>query len=198
MTLPDAWRRVRQRLFATRKFVVIRKKLEVFPVPDRLGEVVFRQASATDLARLDDLEAHGRGSTQRAHVRERHDMLFVACHGDRILATRRCGLEVRDPLAARVVQLRPGQVWVADLFCLPEYRSHGVGTHLILFTDRELAVQRYTEVLAAVDAGNISSLRASRSTGFDFPFYVSYVRVLRYERLRVHDRLPRRLRALLT
>jgi GNAT superfamily N-acetyltransferase len=187
------WRRVR-RLYATRKFVVIRKKLEVLPVPDRVGEVVFRQASATDLERLDDLEPHGRGSTQRAHVRERHDMLFVACHGDRVVATRRCGLEVRDPLAAQVVKLLPGQVWVADIFCLPEYRSHGVGTHLILFTDRKLAVQGYTDVLAAVDSSNISSLRASRSTGFEFPYYVSYVRLLRYERLRVYDRLPRRLR----
>lgn len=193
-----AWRRVRRRLYATRKFVVIRKKLEVFAVPDRVGEVVFRRASAADLERLDGLEAHGRGSAQRAHVRERQDMLFVACHGDRIVATRRCALAIRDPLVARVVELRPGQVWVADLFCLPEYRSQGVSTHLILFTDRALAVQGYTDVLAAVDARNISSLRASRSTRFEFPLYVSYVRLLRYERLRVSDRLPRRLQARLT
>jgi hypothetical protein len=118
MTLPDAWRRVRQRLFATRKFVVIRKKLEVFPVPDRLGEVVFRQASATDLERLDDLEAHGRGSTQRAHVRERHDMLFVACHGDRILATRRCGLEVRTRWRPGSCSSGPGRSgWPTSSVC---------------------------------------------------------------------------------
>jgi hypothetical protein len=120
MTPVSSLRRVRRRLYSARKFVVIRTPLGGAPVADHIGDVVFRRADSIDLDRLDTLEAYGRGSTQRAYVTKGHDALFVACHGDRIVATRRCSHEIRDPLAARVVELGAGQIWGADIFCLPE------------------------------------------------------------------------------
>lgn len=195
MTLASSLRRVRRRLYSARRFVVIRTPLGGPPVADHIGDVVFRRADSIDLDRLDTLETYGRGSTQRAYVTKGHDTLFVACHGDRIVATRRCSPEIRDPLAAKVVELGAGQIWGADIFCLPEYRSAGLGSRLVLFADRQLASQRYTEVLAAVEADNIASLRLSLRKGSQFAYYVSYFRLLRYERLRVHEELPRCLQA---
>ena len=189
------WRRVRERLYSTRSFVVIRTPLAGPPVADHIGEVAFRRASSIDLGRLDTLNAYGRGSTQRAYVNHGHDVLFVACHGERIVATRRCSHEIRDPLAARVLDLRAGQIWGADIFCLPEYRSQGVGTCLVLFADRQLASEHYMEVLATVEADNISSLRLSARKGSQLTCYVSYFRLLLFERLRIYKELPIRLRA---
>jgi GNAT superfamily N-acetyltransferase len=195
---PLGWHRVRRRLYLTRRFVIIRKTLKCSPVSDHLGEVIFRRARPADLERLDALDAHGRGSTQQAYVNDSQDLLFVACHDDRIVATRRCSLEIRDPLVARAVTLGEAQIWVADIFCLPEYRSQGVGRHLILFADRELASLRYSEVLAAVDAGNVASLRASLRSGSALSSYVTYVRFLFYERLRIYNEVPMQLQARLT
>ncbi len=115
----------------------------------------------------------------------------MACHGDRIVATRRCSREIRDPLAARVVALRAGQLWGADVFCLPEYRSQGVGSRLALFADRQLASKGYTEVLATVEARNVPSLRLSLRKGSELAYYVSYLRLPFYERLRISERMPR-------
>ena len=188
-------RRIRPHLYSSRKFVIIRKRLRDSVVSGHLGEIVFRRASAADLDRLDSLDAHGRGSAQRAFVEQRHDLLFVACHADRIIATRRCSREIRDPLVARVVRLGAGQIWVADVFCLPEYRNQAVVRHLILFADRELASEHYSEALAAVDADNIPSLRTSLRSGSEAACYVSSLRMLSYERMRLHTELPERLQA---
>jgi GNAT superfamily N-acetyltransferase len=185
--LAHGWHRV----YSARAFFVIRVKLAGPSTPDHVGDVVFRWANQGDLERLETLDAHGRGSTQRAYVAAHGDLLFVACHGDRIVATRRCSREIRDPLAARVVALRAGQLWGADVFCLPEYRSQGVGRRLALFADRQLASKGYTEVLATVEGGNVPSLRLSLRKGSELAYYVSYLRLPFYERLRISERMPR-------
>ena len=183
--------RLRHRVYSIRRFFVFRVKLAGPPAADHVGHVVFRRATQQDLENLDSLEAHGRGAIQRLYVNERADVLFVACHGPRIVATRRCSRDIRDEVAARVVQLGSGQLWGADIFCLPEYRSQGVGRRLVLFADRQLASQGYTEVVATVDTSNAASLRLSLRKGSEVLWYVSCLRLPFYERLRISERLPR-------
>jgi GNAT superfamily N-acetyltransferase len=100
---------------------------------------------------------------------------------------------VRDPLIARVLQLGPGQVWGADVFCLPEYRNQGIGRHLMNFSDRFVASLGFKEVLSTIVIGNTPSLRATLGSGNQLLYYVSYVRVSFYERLRVSKDIPRYL-----
>jgi RimJ/RimL family protein N-acetyltransferase len=97
---------------------------------------------------------------------------------------------MRDNVVSRVVKLGPGQYWGADLFCLPEYRNRGIGRHLKIFGDRHMASLGYKEFYSTVSPSNTASLRASRAAGREAVYYVSYVKVLFWERLRVSRDVP--------
>lgn len=172
--------------------VIDRSALAGPPAADHAGDVVFRLATPSDLDHLDELERYDRGSRQRAYVEQDNDWLFVACHGARIVATRRVSRVVRDGLISRVVQLRQGQLWAADVFCLPEYRNQGIARHLALFGDRFLASLGYEDRFGHVAVSNTPSLRLSRHKGNQPVYYVSYFRVLFWERLFVSKDIPRR------
>ena len=163
------------------------------PAADHVGDVVFRLATPADLDDLAEFERYGRGSAQRAYVEEDGDWLFVASHGQRIVATRRYSRAVPPyALMSRVIRLGRGQVWGADIFALPEYRNRHIARHLAIFGERWLASQGYTELFTSVSADNTASLRMSYEKG-SRPFYhVTYFRLLLYERLRVSTEIPRR------
>lgn len=169
------------------RYIVVYGALTGPPVPDRVGDVVLRVATPSDLARLDDLDDHGRGKTHRLYVERDNDWLFVACHGDRIVATRRLSLTVRDGLMSRVVRLKPGQVWACHVFCLPDYRNQGIGRHLQLFGDRYLAAIGYTGRFGSIVSTNAPSIRIARYSGSRPCYDVSHTRVLCFERLRVSE-----------
>jgi GNAT superfamily N-acetyltransferase len=175
--------------------VVVRASLAGPPAADRVGDVIFRHATDADLNRLQEFDRFGRGSVQRAYVRERNDWLFVACQGERIVATRRYSHDVRDGRMSRVISLGRGQVWAADVFALPEYRSQGIGRRLAFFGDRFLAAQSYTELYASIDARNEPSLRLSLGKGTELVEYVIYRRLLFYERVRRSSESLRALKA---
>ena len=163
------------------------------PAVDHVGAVRFRVATRHDLDALQELDRYGRGERHRRHVDEDHDWLVVACDGDRIVATRRASRVIRDNVVSRVIKLEPDQYWGADVFCLPEYRNRGIGRHLQVFGDRYMASLGYKDRFGAVNARNTASLRTSRAAGRHALYYVSYVRILFWERLRVSKSVPARL-----
>jgi GNAT superfamily N-acetyltransferase len=180
-------------IYRSHRCVITWTRLDGPPEPDHIGDVVFRLATPSDFDRLAEFEGYGRGSAQRAYVEGDKDWLFLACHAERIVATRRLSRVIRDPVISRVVHLEPGQVWGADTFCLPDYRNRGVSRHLQKFAERHLAKLGYKERLGNILITNTPSLRMSRASGSAFVSYVSYVRVLFWERLRISEDLPRRL-----
>ena len=163
------------------------------PALDHIGDVTFRVATPSDYDRLHDLERYGRGERSRRYVSDDDDRLVVACHGDRIIGSRRLSRVIRDNVVARVMKLGPGKFWGADLFCLPEYRNRGVGRHLNIFGDRYMATLGYTDHFGSITATNVASLRASRAAGSEAVCCVSYVKVLFWERLRVSKDVPEHL-----
>jgi hypothetical protein len=176
--------------------VVVRTALAGPPVPDRVGDIVFRLATPADLDALGQLDRYGRGRVQRSHVEKDRDWLFVARHGDRIVATRRYSRNVpAHGVMSRVVRLQPGQVWSSDAFCLHEYRNQGLNRRFGHYTMRFLAALGYTEQIGSIAATNIASLRSSRRRGSRPLYYVSYVRCLFYTRLRMSTELPAELEA---
>lgn len=204
--LASWWRYIRERgviravhafthrfIYRSHRCVITWTRLEGAPEPDHIADVVFRLATPSDFDRLAEFERYGRGSTQRGYVEGDKDWLFLACHGERIVATRRLSLVIRDPVISRVVHLEPRQVWGADTFCLPDYRNRGVSRHLQKFAERYLAKLGYTERLGNILVTNTPSLRMSRASGSAFVSYVSYVRILFWERLRISKDLPKRL-----
>jgi GNAT superfamily N-acetyltransferase len=172
--------------------LIFRTGLAGPPTEGHVGNVVFRLATASDLDHLAELERYGRGSMLRAGVTEDNDWLFVACHGDRIVATRRYSRVVPPHgLVSRVIHLEPAQVYMADIFCLPEYRSQGIARRLSLFGDRFLGSRGYTDSFAATEVTNTPSLRMSLHKGNGRPVYhVSYFRLLFYERLVISKDIP--------
>ena len=153
------------------------------PAADHVGIIKLRVAAPSDLDHLQEFERYGRGATRR-YVEEDKDWLVVACDGDRIVATRRASLVIRDKLLSRVVKLEPGQFWGADSFCLPEYRNKGIARHLKVFGDRYLASLGYKDFVSSIEITNTASLRASSAAGREVLFYISFTRLLGYERLR--------------
>jgi GNAT superfamily N-acetyltransferase len=163
------------------------------PVSDRVGDITFRVATPSDYERLHELERYGRGESNRRFALRDSDWLVVACHGDRIVATRRTSCVIRDNVVSRVMTLGPGQFWGADIFCLPEYRNRGIARHLTVFIDRYMASLGYKDQFASTRTTNRASLRASRAAGRDAVCYVSYLRILFWERLRVSKDVPEHL-----
>lgn len=180
-------------VYRSQQYVIFGDGLAGPPAIDRLEDIVFRLATPSDLEHLDELEPYNRGSRQRLYVERDGDWLFVACHGDRVVATARYGRVVRDAVLSRVVHLEPEQVWGADQFCLPGYRNRGISRLLAIFANRFLAPLGYTEVLSSVDAANAASIRMTLHKGCRALCYVSHARFLRRERLHVSKDVPAHL-----
>lgn len=160
---------------------------------DRVGDVVFRLATPADAEPLRRFDRCRRALRQPVLAPQR-EWRFIACDGDRIVATRRYTDALpRHALIARVVQLGEGQLWADDLFCLPQYRNRGIARRLGLFAQRVLAAEGFGEFLGSIRATNAASLRM---TLHDSAFVCEawYVRCLFYERLRISRDLPRHLR----
>ena len=187
---------IKRYVYHRREFIVVRTELAGPPVPDRMGDIVFRPAVDSDLENLGELER----STRR-YVEQENDLLFVACRGHQIVATRRYAHAVptaaRDGhgLIPRILKLESDQIWTADAFLLPEYRNQGLNTRFGLFTMRFLASRGYREQIGTMNADNIAALRSSRHRGAEPIYYVSCIRLLFYKRLRVSEELPRSLAA---
>ena len=183
-------------VYRAHRFVVTRATLAGPPAATCAGDIVFRLATPADLDRLDELDRYGRGARHRFYVEKDGDWLFVACHGERIVATRRYSRTLPGPskdghgLTSRVVRLEPDQVWAADTFCLPEYRGRRIAALLGVFAKRHLASLGYRENLSAIAVDNASSLRMQSRSDSERILYVSYLRILFYERLRVSKHIP--------
>jgi GNAT superfamily N-acetyltransferase len=159
---------------------------------DHAGDVRFRLAGPSDLDRLTELNPYGRGKTDRKYVDEEGDWLFVAEHDDRIVATRRYGRVIRHPVVSRVVRLGGGQVWSADIFCVPEYRNQGIARYLGLFAETVLRSHGHTEVFGVMNIKNVASLRSVLRKGGRPVYYLSHLRLLSFERVGVSRTIPDR------
>jgi GNAT superfamily N-acetyltransferase len=172
--------------FSSYDFIITRAALEGPPVPQCVGDVTLRPATPVDLQRLGELEGPGRRRVEDG------DWLFVACHGERVVAARVMMRAVPIHLtAAKVLRLAPGQAWDEDMFCAPDFRGKGVARHLSLFSDRYLRSLGYTEIFASISTNNVPSLRMQVHKGSEFAYHVSYLRLLFFKRIRVSRQIPR-------
>jgi GNAT superfamily N-acetyltransferase len=176
-------------VFRSYRCAITHSLVEGPPAADHVGVIKFRAAVPSDLNHLQEFARYGRGATRR-YVEEDKDWLYVACDGDRIVATRRSSLVIRDNLLSRLIKLEPGQFWGADSFCLPEYRNRGIARHLKIFSDRHLASLGYKEFVSSIEVTNTASLSASRAAGRQVLYYVSFLRILGWERVRVSKDMP--------
>ena len=172
-------------------FVITRATLNGPPVADRVGDVVFRLATAADLPLFHGHERFGsRLEMLGAHIRG-GDWLFIATLGGRFVAARLITRTVpgRD-VASRVLKLMPHQVWDDDMYCASDYRGQGIARQLSLFSARYMASLGYTEAFARIATSNVPSLRMQRHKGSTFAWHVSSRRLLFFRRVRASRRVP--------
>jgi hypothetical protein len=162
--------------------------------PDRVGDVVFRLATPSDRESLQRFD-RARRVTQHPSLAPHREWCFLACDGDRIVATRRY-TDTLPPqgLMSRVLRLTRGQLWAADVFCLPQYRNRGIARGLGLFAQRVLAAEGFTEFFGGITVANTASLRMTLHDS-EFVCHVRYVRCVFRERLRLSRELPASFRA---
>ena len=189
---------IRMTLYGRAHLIVIRSALAGPPFEPGSDGLVFRQATADDLAALETLAPHHRADRLRACVAEAGEWLHVARDGDRIVGFRRVsrGISPRGVLAT-VLRPTPDQVYTQDLFVHPDYRNRSVGRRISLAQDRQLAAVGFKEMLSSVDADNLASLRMSFRKGSRPVCVVSYFRLLFYRRLVVSRTLPHDVQRLL-
>jgi GNAT superfamily N-acetyltransferase len=187
---PALHRAVARFVYGSQDFIITRVALDGPPVPDRVGEVTLRLATPHD-PQLDGLDALGRRSAVlRGHVQD-GDWLFIACHGERVVAARvMMRAAPTHSITAKVLKFGPGQTWDEDIFCVRDFRGKGIARHLSLFSDRYLGRLGYTETFASIGTENIPSLHMQVHKGSQFAYHVSYRRLLFYTRLRVSRQIP--------
>lgn len=160
---------------------------------DHVGDVVLRLATPADAERLRRFD-QAREAPHRPPLGVHREWCFIACDGDRIVASRRYMDELPSyRLVSRVVRLQPGQLWADDVYCLAEYRGRGIARSLGLFAQRVLATDGYRDFFGSISVTNAASLRMTLHDS-DFVCHLRYVRLLLYERLRVSTEIPPPLR----
>jgi GNAT superfamily N-acetyltransferase len=181
----------RRMVYARTRVVIINSTLAGPPFDPGADGLVFREATADDLAALDTLAPFHQADQLRAFVEEDGERLHIARDGGRIVGFRRVSRNLSQRgILARVLHLTPEQVVTADLFVHPDYRNRNVGRRLALAQDRALAGCGFKEMLSGVDIDNVASLRMSFRKGSRPVCVVSYHRLLFYQRCDVSRSLP--------
>ena len=91
---------------------------------------------------------------------------------------------------APVVTLRPGEIWLTDMFVLPDCRHQSLNYHFGTFTIRYMAALGYMGLLGSIATSNLPSLRSAARRGTQTVCRIAATRRLLYRRVRVSDTIP--------
>lgn len=172
----------RLHIYGRRRIVILATGLAGPPPDPPPDGITIRAATADDLAAL---------PTLRAFVRD-GQWLHVARDGDRIVGFRRVArsFPARNMLSA-VAPPEPHRVFTQETFVHPDYRRHGLGVRLSVAQDRHLSgVAGAREIVTAVDAHNVASLRMNFRKGARPICFVESFRCLFYHRYTVSRTMP--------
>jgi GNAT superfamily N-acetyltransferase len=159
------------------RWALFYNRLDGPPAPTTHGEITFRSYATSDAEALIAFEPYMRRSRFLAWIDE-GCLVYLALHGARPVAFRIVSTRGPEGPLSRVVKLKPDEVWVVDLYCVPEYRGRGIGVWLALAMDRALAAAGYHGMYAATLLGNPAALRTVFKQGDEFRSVVTYRRLL--------------------
>jgi GNAT superfamily N-acetyltransferase len=159
------------------RWVLFYNDLDGPPAPARHGEITFRPYDSGDAESLAVFEPRISRSRFMAWI-EDGCFAHLALHGARPVAYRLVSTRgPRGPLS-RVVRLGPDEVWVVDLYCVPEYRRRGIGVWLSLNMDRSLAAAGYRGMYSSNLLRAPAAIRTTFKQGDQFRALVTYRRRL--------------------
>jgi GNAT superfamily N-acetyltransferase len=195
---------VQRFLFARRSWIVNECLLPgPPPEPDPDG-IIYRRATAEDLAALAVLLPHHSADELREWLHDPHWRLHVGCDGGRLVAFRAAGPDPAQHLPlARVLHLeqalRLGErdIFIYETFTHPEYRNRGIGRRMSLASDDFLADDGFRREMSVMRVDNVPSLHMTFGKGTRPILHVSYVRLLFFRRCDVSRELPAEVRRIL-
>ncbi len=157
-----------------------------------------REVTRDDLPLLDTFRPHRSRDEIAAWVEDPETLLFVAFHGDRAVAYDCISLEVPARAPFSRLKLASDEVWVRDVYTVPEYRSRRIIRTLRVCRNAVLGdLLGFRGTVSAVAEDNGASLAASYDSltwkveGFDYRRVLTsrHVRVDRDARERLEHAL---------
>ena len=178
-TIRAVWRLY---VYSRRRIVILTARPAGSSPDPPLDGITFRPATGDDLAALPAL---------RTFLTE-GQWLHVARAGDRIVAFRRIGRAFpRRSGLSGIVPSQTHRVFTQETFVHPDYRGRSLGLQLSIAQDRHLAqVVGVSEIVTAVDADNLASLRMNFRKGARPVCFVDSFRCLLYHRSTVSPTVP--------
>jgi GNAT superfamily N-acetyltransferase len=159
------------------RWVLFYNRLDGPPAPSVHGEITFRPYDPADAASLATFEPYLRRSRFLAWIAE-GCFAHLAFHGARPVGFRIVSTRGPHGPLSRVVRLGSDEVWVIDLYCVPEYRGRGIGVWMALNMDRHLAAAGYHGMYSTNRFDNHAAIRTSLKQGDEFRGVVTYRRFL--------------------
>ena len=178
-TIRAVWRLY---VYSRRRIVILTADLAGPPPDPPPDGITFRRATEDDLAAL---------PTLRAFVSEAQ-WLHVARDGDWIVAFRRVARSFPHGSGlSEIIPPQPNRIFTQETFVRPDYRGQSLGFRLSIAQDRYLAqVAGAREIVTAVDADNVPSLRMNLRKGARPLCFVESFRCLLYHRTTASPTMP--------
>jgi len=112
---------------------------------------------------------------------ENHEIVIVAIINEKIVGH---GIFVKDiPKKFKgFINLRPGELWVADAYSLPEYRNKGIYSRIFSYTVFQARKRGNTKLFCDILANNLHSIEIhTKKFGGKRLFSYFYIKILFYE-----------------
>lgn len=176
------------------RWIVFYSRLDGPPIPATHGEITFRPYEPRDAPALAAFEPYIRRSRFLAWITQ-GCFVHLAFHGNRPVAYRIVSTRGPHGPLSRIVRPGPDEVWVVDLYCLPEYRGQAVPVWLVRCMDRHLAAAGYRARYSAALLDNRAGTRSAFKRGAGFHALVTYRRRLFRQTLTVSTDIEEALAA---
>jgi len=159
------------------RWVLFYNDLDGPSAPGAHGEITFRPYEPRDAESLAVFAPRMRPAQFLAWVDD-GSFVHLAFHGARPVGYRIVSTRGPHGPLSEVVRLRPDEVWVVDLYTVPEYRGRGIGGCLGTHMDRHVAAAGYRGMYSTNLMTNPAAIRTSLKQGDQFRALVTYRRLL--------------------
>jgi len=163
-----------------RWYIYYKQCKEHIPEP-RSEKFKFRSATMDDLPHLRVFKKSHRLQEFKEWF-EDGDILLLALRNGQPVAYHCISKQSRTRIPLNRFPLRKDQIWISDIYTLPEYRCQHIATLLREYREWYLNRCGYKEIVSSINEKNIPSLLYARSGSYRMVRYITFRRVLFFKR----------------
>jgi len=170
--------RFRHLLYNRIEWIVLTRSLEEpLPAIKSRVEIDYSVATAADLSRLRDIVFPSRLSYFRKRLEHGRTCIF-AIHQGRVVAYCWATGELNSEIDNLELRLKPGDAYTDDLYTVPEFRRHRIGTATNLSVLNYLQERGFKRAVKIVRENNNPALRMDEKLGFLESDHLVFRRIL--------------------